>query len=87
MAPTWTLAYTLQKGLGLGTPYTVPGYPTGNNTARRTGLPWAPATDGLRNITGIVNRDGIGHHLCDNLHRQRRRRSGRRSEQTGRDHR
>jgi hypothetical protein len=21
------------------------------------GLPWAPATDGLRNITGIVNRD------------------------------
>ena len=23
-----------------------------------TGLPWAPATDGLRNITGQVNRDG-----------------------------
>jgi len=22
------------------------------------GLPWAPATDGLRNITGIVNGDG-----------------------------
>ena len=21
-------------------------------------LPWAPATDGLRNITGVVNRDG-----------------------------
>jgi hypothetical protein len=56
---TWTLAYTLQKGLGLGTPYTVPGYPTGNNTAPGgTGLPWAPATDGLRNLTGIVNRDG-----------------------------
>jgi hypothetical protein len=23
-----------------------------------TGLPWGPATDGLRNITGRVNRDG-----------------------------
>jgi hypothetical protein len=53
---TWSLAYTLQTGLGLGTSYTVPGYPTGNNAA--TGLPWAPATDGLRNITGRVNPDG-----------------------------
>jgi hypothetical protein len=34
----------------------VPGYPAGDNAA--TGLPWAPATDGLRNITGRVNRDG-----------------------------
>src|SRR6185437_8184657 len=50
------LAYTLQAGLNLGRPYTVRGYPTGNNAA--TGLPWAPATDGLRNITGRVNRDG-----------------------------
>jgi hypothetical protein len=40
----------------LGVPYTVAGYPTGNNPG--TGLPWAPATDGLRNITGRVNRDG-----------------------------
>jgi hypothetical protein len=24
-----------------------------------TGLPWAPATDGLRNITGRVGRDGV----------------------------
>jgi hypothetical protein len=53
---TWTLAYTLQAGLGLGSPYTVHGYPTGNNPG--TKLPWAPATDGLRNITGRVNRDG-----------------------------
>ncbi len=53
---TWSLAYTLQTGLGLGTPYTVRGYPTGDNAA--TGLPWAPATDGLRNITGRVNPDG-----------------------------
>jgi hypothetical protein len=53
---SWTLAYTLRSGLSLGTPYTVPGYPAGDNAA--TGLPWAPATDGLRNITGQVNRDG-----------------------------
>ncbi len=53
---SWKLAYTLQGGLGLGTPYTVPGYPAGDNAA--TGLPWAPATDGLRNITGRVNPDG-----------------------------
>lgn len=53
---TWKLAYTLQAGLGLGQPYTVDNYPTGNNPA--TGLPWSPATDGLRNITGRVNADG-----------------------------
>ena len=53
---SWSLAYTLQKGLNLGTPYTVHGYPTGINSA--TNLPWSPATDGLRNITGRVNRDG-----------------------------
>jgi hypothetical protein len=54
--PSWQLAYTLQGGLDLGKPYVVPGYPIGNNAA--TKLPWAPATDGLRNITGRVNRDG-----------------------------
>jgi hypothetical protein len=53
---TWKLAYTLNDGLALGVPYTVPGYPGGDNPA--TGLPWAPATDGLRNITGRVNPDG-----------------------------
>ncbi|HEY2526388.1 MAG TPA: hypothetical protein VGJ20_00325 [Xanthobacteraceae bacterium] len=53
---TWSLAYVLQTGLQLGTPYTVAGYPTGNNPA--TGLPWSPATDGLRNLTGRVNGDG-----------------------------
>ena len=53
---TWSKAYTLRNGLNLGVPYTVPGYPAGINSA--TGLPWSPATDGLRNITGIVNRDG-----------------------------
>ncbi len=49
---TWKLAYTLETGLGLGVPYTVRHYPTGNNPG--TGLPWAPATDGLRNITGAT---------------------------------
>jgi hypothetical protein len=53
---TWTLAYTLQAGLNLGVPYTVSGYPIGTNSV--TGSPWSPATDGLRNITGRVNRDG-----------------------------
>ncbi len=55
-AGEWQLAYTLQDGLNLGTPYTVPGYPTGINSV--TGLPWAPATDGLRNLTGRVNPNG-----------------------------
>jgi hypothetical protein len=52
----WNLAYTLSTGLNLGQPYRVAGYPTGDNAA--TGLPWAPATDGLRNITGRVNPNG-----------------------------
>src|SRR5258705_484712 len=52
----WTLAYTLSSGLKRGTPYPVHGYPAGVNSV--TGLPWAPATDGLRNITGQVNRNG-----------------------------
>jgi len=53
---TWNLAYTLTSGLQLGVPYTIHGYPAGTNAA--TNLPWAPATDGLRNIEGQVNRDG-----------------------------
>src|SRR5271165_2170528 len=52
----WNRAYVLQSGLQLGVPYTVTNYPTGNNPA--TGLPWSPGTDGLRNVTGIVNNDG-----------------------------
>jgi hypothetical protein len=36
---TWKLPYTLQTGLGLGTPYTVPAYPTGTNPSpERRGL-------------------------------------------------
>jgi hypothetical protein len=53
---SWQYDYTLQAGLNLGQPYTVPGYPTGTNSA--TGEPWAPATDGLRNINGQNNNDG-----------------------------
>jgi hypothetical protein len=52
----WKLAYTLQNGLALGQPYSTGGYPAGDNSA--TGLPWAPGTDGLRNLTGRVNADG-----------------------------
>ena len=54
---TWKLAYVITNGLNLGKPYTVARYPTGNNAA--TGLPWAPATDGLRNITGVVGPNGL----------------------------
>ncbi|QNK02176.1 hypothetical protein [Dyella telluris] len=32
------------------------GYPTGTNAA--TGLPWSPATDGLRNLAGRLDHDG-----------------------------
>jgi hypothetical protein len=50
----WQLAYTLTNGLNLGVPYSVPGYPTGlNDGPGGSGFPWAPATDGLRNITGV----------------------------------
>jgi len=55
-AGKWELAYTLQSGLNLGQPYNVAGLPSGDNAA--TGLPWAPATDGLRNLTGRVNPNG-----------------------------
>ena len=53
----WTFAYTLTNGLNLGQAYDVRGYPSGVNPG--TGLPWAPATDGLRNITGQAGRDGV----------------------------
>jgi hypothetical protein len=53
---TWGVAYTLQTNLELGVPYTVNKYPTGNNAS--TKLPWAPTTDGIRNITGTIDSDG-----------------------------
>lgn len=52
----WKLAYVITAGLDLGQAYEVRGYPVGSNPA--TNLPWAPATDGLRNITGRIERDG-----------------------------
>jgi len=86
VAGQWNRVYTLNKGLSLGVPYTLAGYPSGLNLATcvvaknvanpnncpvsktlktgdavdsaPNGLPWAPATDGLRNITGKVNGDG-----------------------------
>ncbi len=58
---TWQLAYTLQAGLNLGIPYNVSGgYPTGTNSGvGGSGLPWSPATDGLRNIVGSVQGNRI----------------------------
>jgi hypothetical protein len=46
--PTWVLQYTIQNGLNLGVPYSVPNYPASIE----------PATGGCRNITGVVNPDG-----------------------------
>ena len=64
-AGQWHLDYVLQSGLNLGQPYHVAkdakgdAYPDGlNNTDGGSGLPWTPATDGLRNLTGRVNSDG-----------------------------
>ncbi len=45
---TWHMDYVLQNGLNIGVPYSVPNYPASLN----------PATDGCRNITGRLNRDG-----------------------------
>ena len=45
---TWHMDYVLQNGLNIGVPYSVPNYPAALN----------PATDGCRNITGKVHRDG-----------------------------
>jgi hypothetical protein len=50
----WQLAYTLQSGLNLGVPYSVANGPNGEVYPPNLN----PATDGLRNITGRVNRDG-----------------------------
>jgi len=47
-SPTWVLQYTIQNGLNLGVPYSVPNYPASIE----------PATGGCRNITGVVNADG-----------------------------
>ena len=44
----WHMDYVLQKGLNIGVPYSVTNYPSAFN----------PATDGCRNITGRVNRNG-----------------------------
>lgn len=53
---TWQLAYTLRTGLNLGVPYTVAGL-SGNNSA--TGLPYSPATAGLRHMVGSLQGNRI----------------------------
>jgi hypothetical protein len=51
---TWQLAYTLQDGLNLGVPYAIANGPHGEVYPPSLD----PATDGLRNIAGVVNGDG-----------------------------
>lgn len=45
---TWSMTYVIQNGLNIGVPYAVPFLPDSFN----------PATDGCRNLTGQVHRDG-----------------------------
>ncbi|HXR37208.1 MAG TPA: hypothetical protein VN754_14720 [Candidatus Binataceae bacterium] len=45
----WVREYVIQNGLDLGVPYSVPNYPASIE----------PATGGCRNITGVVDDDGI----------------------------
>lgn len=45
---TWVLQYTLQDGLNIGVPYSIPWYPAALN----------PATGGCRNLAGRHNDDG-----------------------------
>jgi hypothetical protein len=45
----WQMDYVLQNGLNIGVPYNVPDYPAS----------FDPATDGCRNMTGHVGRDGL----------------------------
>jgi hypothetical protein len=45
----WQMDYVLQNGLNIGVPYSVPDYPAS----------FDPATDGCRNMTGQVGRDGL----------------------------
>jgi hypothetical protein len=45
----WHMDYVLQNGLNIGVPYSVPDYPAS----------FDPATDGCRNMTGHVGRDGL----------------------------
>ncbi len=46
---SWTLAYTIQAGLNLDQPYTVPNYPSN----------FSPATTGLRQLTGAVSGNTV----------------------------
>lgn len=56
----WNLAYTLQNGLNLGQNYVVFGglKSDGSIDPNGAGYSYMTATDGLRNITGKVNKDG-----------------------------
>ena len=45
----WVLAYTIQAGLNLDQPYSVPGYPSSYN----------PANTGLRHITGVISGNSV----------------------------
>ena len=84
-AGEWHLAYTLQKGLNLGQPYTIPGYPTGINDA--TGLPVVTRHRRPAGADRPRQSRRNRHDLGDHLDREWRRRPGRRPGQARDDQR
>jgi hypothetical protein len=60
----WHEDYVLNSGLNLGQNYTVSGYLNADGSISKTGgagttaQAYTTATDGLRNLTGVVNADG-----------------------------
>ena len=85
-AGEWQLAYTLTNGLNLGVPYNVRWL--SHREQFRTRRVESSVGAGHRRPSQYHGRD-FGwdrDHLRDHLHHQRERRSGRRSEQAGRDH-
>ena len=68
----WNLAYTLQNGLNLGQPYTMPGYPTGFNARDGASLVARHRWPACADRPGWPRRHR--HDLGGHLDRQRRRR-------------
>ncbi len=82
---SWSLAYTLSSGLDLGQPYTVPGYPAGDQPGDRAAVGTSHRRAAEHHRPGQPGRER--NDLGDHLDGQRQRRPGCRPEQARRDHR
>ena len=70
----WVLDYTIQNGLNLGVPYTVKGYPTGDNDSYQRHGPPVGARDGRSaQHQRTRQRRRHGDDLCHDLDGQRQR--------------